>query len=102
MIEILDIKTILNQPDPDWLIEGWLPEDAFVVLAGPSNTYKSFLAGDWGCCIASTRDWLWHPPKHGPVLYVFAEGGTGMGKRVRAWMKHYKHKEADLALFNGI
>jgi hypothetical protein len=100
-IEILGIEEILNQPDPDWLIEGWLQEDSFAVLAGPSNTFKSFLAVDWACSIASKGiDWQWQPVKrHGPVLYIYAEGGAGMKKRLQAWKVKYKQ---GLENFHGI
>ena len=84
-IELLSIEKIIRQPDPEWLIEGWLQEGAFVDHYGPSDSGKSFVAISMACAIAGVTNWLHHPTKHGDVVYVYAEGGVGMSKRVRAW-----------------
>src|SRR5260221_4125578 len=99
-IELLTMQEILDQPDPEWLIEGWLQEDSFALLAGPPDSYKSFLATAWACCVASDLDWLWQPTKHGPAVYVYAEGGTGMGNRLPACLA--KNKPAPHAHFDGM
>jgi hypothetical protein len=93
-INILRIDDILSRPDPVWLIEGWLQDDSLAVLAGQSDSFKSFLALDWGLSIASgLREWLWTDVKEsGPVIYVYAEGGVGIAKRVRAWCGEHKQK----------
>jgi len=98
-VNILTIAEILEQPDPVWLIESWLQEDSFAVLAGPSDTYKSFLAVDWACCVASDINWQRHKTEHGQALYVYAEGGKGMGKRLKAWRAAHKR---DAENFHGI
>jgi hypothetical protein len=98
-IEILSLQEILEQPDPVWLIEPWLEADSFAVLAGPSDTFKSFLALDWACSVASDKKWLRNPTKHGQVLYVYAEGGKGIAKRLNAWSVKRKAQPAN---FHGI
>ena len=37
--------------DPQWLMEGLIPEDAIGFLGGKSGAYKTFLASAWACCI---------------------------------------------------
>jgi RecA-family ATPase len=86
-VEILTLAELFEQPDPIWLIEGWLQEDSLAVIAGPSDTGKSFVALSIGCCIASDVDWFGHATQHGQVTYVYSEGSSGIKKRVDAWLK---------------
>lgn len=72
-------------PDPEWLIEGILPADSLTVLYGPPGSKKSFLALDWGSCLATGLDWCGHPVKQGDVVYIAAEGASGLPKRRAAW-----------------
>ena len=61
-------------PEPSWLVEPFIPEQALVVLFGPSSTYKSFVAVDWGGRVP------------GVVVYFSAEGSPQrFGARVTAW-----------------
>lgn len=89
-IELLSIEDIIHQPDPEWLIEGWLQAESLVSHYGPSDSGKSFVAIAMACCVASNIDWLWSPTQHGDVVYVYAEGGAGIAKRVRAWCQATK------------
>ena len=68
-----------------FVIKGLIPECSFASIYGPSGSYKSFLALDWACHIASGKDWDGHKVNQGSVLYVAGEGGFGVTKRVRAW-----------------
>lgn len=80
--------------EQSFVIKGLLPEQSFVSMYGPSGSFKSFLALDWACHIASGIDWDGHKVKQGAVLYVAGEGGFGVKKRVRAW--ELRHKGANL------
>jgi hypothetical protein len=61
-------------PEPTWLVEPFIPEQAIVILFGPSSTYKSFVAVDWG------------GRAPGLVVYFSAEGSPQrFGARVTAW-----------------
>lgn len=71
-------------------MHGLIPEEAFVGLYGQPESGKSFVALDWAMCISEGQDWLGsYPTKQSPVVYIAAEGGRGIQKRVRAWMSHY-------------
>jgi RecA-family ATPase len=48
---------------------------------------KSFIAIDMALSVASGRPWQGHVTRQGFVLYIAAEGGTGITKRVAAWLK---------------
>jgi AAA domain len=100
-IPLLTLAEIFEQPDPVWLIEGWLVEDSLAVIAGPPDSGKSFAALAIACSVASDQDWFQHPTKHGQVLYIYSEGGSGIKKRIDAWLKSKAHEQADLE-FIGI
>ena len=76
-----------------YIIKGVIPENSFVSIYGPSGSFKSFLALDWACHIASGMNWDGHKVKKGSVLYVAGEGGIGVSQRVRAWEIHHSGKE---------
>ena len=46
---------------------------------------KSFVALDWAGCVSVGWMWQGRVTMQGPVLYVIAEGVTGLRQRVRAW-----------------
>lgn len=83
----LSVEDMLNLPDPEPLIGGNILYTATSAwLVGAPGTYKSFLALDWACCIATGTQWLGRDVKQGSVLYLTLEGSAGTGKRLRAWM----------------
>ncbi len=66
-------------PPPTWLLPGVLPADQLVMLYAPSKGWKTFLALDWGMCVA-TGNPKWGAVQATPVVYIAAEGATGLGK----------------------
>jgi putative DNA primase/helicase len=82
------IGELMAMPSPDWLIEGMVEAGALAILYGPSGSGKSFAALDWALSVATGSDWQGRKVKKGPVVYVAAEGRTGIVRRVAAWRKH--------------
>ncbi len=73
-IRFFTVDELREMPEPEWLVEPFVPEQGIVVLFGPSGTYKSFIAID----IAGQVD--------GPVVYISAEGSPSrFGDRLAAW-----------------
>ena len=73
-------------PDPEPLLDGILFRDGLAWLQGKPGHGKSFVGLDWAGCIAGGVPWQRHEViTQGPVLYLIAEGVTGMRQRVRAW-----------------
>lgn len=69
-----------------WLIDKIIPVDAFGVIYGPSGAYKSFCAMDMSACIASAMSWHGYDvDEPGHVLYIGAEGASGLHLRKKAW-----------------
>ena len=56
------------------------------VVFGPSGTYKSFYVLDQALRIA----------QHFPVVYVAAEGSSGLSNRIAAWSEHYQQGSDNL------
>lgn len=84
---LLYVRSALDSiPPPTPLITGVLDVATIAVLAGKFGTYKSFVALSWACSIATGRPWFGREvPEARPVLYVAAEGVSGMNRRIGAW-----------------
>lgn len=88
---ILTTAAIRALPPPEWLIDGYLTRNSLALLYGPSGTYKTFLGLDLALHVA-TGTW-WHQnevARPGRVLYVIAEGVSGIGARLDAWQQHHR------------
>jgi hypothetical protein len=87
-----DINTLA---DPDYLIDGFLPNAGIYPFYGRPGAKKGFVVLDAIMTIgALTADEVrrgikmqWHgrDVEHGAVLYVWAEGQSGIKKRITAW-----------------
>jgi hypothetical protein len=82
---VFTTKQLMELPPPSYVIEPFLVADAINLLFGASSTYKSFVAVDWACSIATGRTWHGHSVTKGSVLYIASEGSRGIPKRVAAW-----------------
>jgi hypothetical protein len=73
-------------PPVEWFdgLTGVLPKHELVGLWGPGDSYKSFVALDWACHVASLGL---------PVLYIAAEGASGIQARIAAWKQHHEVAE---------
>ncbi len=91
MARMLDSAGLDEIEDLPPLIEGWLSRDSVASLIGASESFKSFVALDMACHVATKRPW-WGAITHGgPVVYVIAEGARGFRRRLRAW--EYAHND---------
>lgn len=99
-IDLLSTQELLSLPPTKWLLDSLIPEEGFVGLYGQPGSGKSFIALDWAMCIAEGRPWLGiYNCQQAPVIYVAAEGGRGIQKRVWAWMQHYGYKDLPAMYF---
>jgi hypothetical protein len=93
------VDEILRLPPVEWLIDGMLEVGAQAVLFGPSGEGKTFVAIDWALCVGTGRPWQERMVKQGPVVYVVAEGGRGIRRRVAAWLQNQALTTVDNAFF---
>lgn len=88
-----------------YLVKGWLDRGAFSVVYGESNVGKTFFAMDLAIHVAAGEDWHGNRVPNGekwtgPVLYVAAEGGSGINNRIEA-MRRAKPELMDRINENG-
>jgi hypothetical protein len=73
----------------DWLVPGCIELNTLITLTAKPKTYKSFMALDWACCIATGTPWNGRQVKQGAVFLIVGEGKSGFWKRLSAWSKHH-------------
>ena len=88
---VLKLDELRELPQPDTLVSGLLDLDSLAVLYGPPKAYKSFVALDWALSVATGSWWQGRRVEPCHVLYVAAEGVSGLWARVDAWMGHNRH-----------
>ncbi|MCX4908061.1 AAA family ATPase [Streptomyces sp. NBC_00878] len=106
---LVDSDSLDSIPDPVPLVDGVLFMDSLAWLYGKPGSGKSFVALDWAGCIANGLPWQLRPVSQGPVLYLVAEGVSGIRRRVRAWeeafrqpMKNVTFLPVAVQLLNGV
>lgn len=81
--------TVTPELDRPALVEGLLERGAMSVVYGESNSGKTFFALDVTLHIALAQDWHGRRVQGGAVVYVAAEGGGAIRKRLAAFRKHH-------------
>ena len=98
-LKLYSVPELLDLSGPGWLIEKLFPVEALIGVYGPSGHGKSFLALDWALSIADGREWVGRPVQEGAVVYVAAEGGRSIRKRVAAWLRERGRTDIPAAFF---
>lgn len=94
-VRLYSTQELLKLRPPDWLVDGMIPEDGLIGLYGAPESTKSFAAIDLALCVATGLPFHGKTVKKGLALYVAAEGGTGISKRVRAWLQFHNIRPTD-------
>ena len=81
-----------------WLIKQFLPAEGLALIYGHSGSGKTFLALDIAMHVALGWEWCGRKVKQGAVVYVGAEGQTGLRNRIAAFKQHHGIDEAPIAL----
>lgn len=76
---------IMLQPPPRALVKGLLNLDSESWIIGEPGSKKSFVATDIAAHVAAGRSWQGLAVHAGPVVMIVAEGGGGLGPRLKAW-----------------
>lgn len=81
-----DFYSLTRQVPAPWVVRDILRDNSILLMYGQRGSYKSFLALDLACSIATGIPFLGHDiAKSGLVVYIAAEGSGGMVQRTRAW-----------------
>ena len=86
---------------PSYLILRIIPEGGFVSLVAQPSNKKTFVALNMACCVSSGIPFHGKPVRRGNVVYIMAEGQSGIEKRLCAWELH-NGIEIDLSTFGFI
>lgn len=89
LAELRDTDDLDKIPNLEPLIADVLFLDTVGRINGPSGHGKSFVTLDMAGHVATGRPWHGRTVRQGLVVYVYAEGGAGLRKRVRAWEQHH-------------
>jgi hypothetical protein len=89
-LTLLDDEEISNLATPAQLVDGVLPNNALAVLFGEKGAYKTFLALDIAIHVRLGLEWHGRRVRQGSVVYVYAEGQTGLRPRIEAWKRLHR------------
>jgi hypothetical protein len=81
-----------DAPEPDPLIDGIMDKGSCVILYGKPNVGKTFVAYTMARHIAAGDKFAERDVEQGAVLYVQAEGHSGVRRRRKALKKYFKDK----------
>jgi hypothetical protein len=87
-----------DAPEPDPLIDGIMDKGACVILYGKPNVGKTFVAYTMSRHIAAGDPLAEREVEQGAVLYVQAEGHSGVNRRRKALKKFYKDKRIPFSI----
>ena len=83
--KLLSIGELAALPPIEPLVDGLLYRDTLAQLSGPPGSYKSFIATAMACAVATGTSFAdFQVPRAGVVVYVAAEGGSGLYARIMA------------------
>lgn len=68
-----------------WAVKGLIPQQGLGFIYGASGTFKSFLALDYALHRAYGMNWMGRRTKQAVPVYLAAEGGAGIMRRIQAW-----------------
>jgi len=83
--KILGRNSLKDLKPQSYLIPRILPEQGLVTLVAKPSSKKSFLALHMACCVATGTPFFDIPTTKGNIIYIAAEGQSGIDKRISAW-----------------
>lgn len=97
--ELISARDLDSIPPPDPLVDGLLERNSLARVIGKSGHGKSFFMIDLAGHIALGRPWQDRAVQQGDVVYMVAEGASGIRKRVRAWEQWHGAELGDSVQF---
>ncbi len=86
----LTLSDVLSRPEPAFLVERLLTVGGTSLLTAKHASFKSFFALDIALSVALGRKFHDLQCRQGRVVYVAAEGASGLKKRAAAWLQHHE------------
>ncbi|WP_431840601.1 AAA family ATPase [Gordonia hongkongensis] len=95
---LLSVEQLSGIAPPDPLVEGLLYRNTLAQLSATAGSYKTFAAIAMSCAVALGEDWEGHRvPRAEKVIYVAAEGASGLRARILGWCELSGYDPARLA-----
>jgi hypothetical protein len=88
-LRVLSINDLLELPERDYLVKGWLSPNEISLLVGAKNARKTFTALHVSYAVAQGRNVFGRRVKQAPILFVICEGDKGIAKRVKALVRRH-------------
>lgn len=85
---ILDLEALADVEPPNWLVDQYLVSHGVSMLYAPPASFKSFISLDLALSVAHGVSWRGINVQPASVLYIAAEGKSGVYARVLAWAHH--------------
>lgn len=82
-----------------WVVKHAIPGESVGIMFGGPGTFKSYIALDLALHVANGLPWLGRRTRQAPVIYIAAEGGTGLWGRVKAWHTQRRRKVDESPLY---
>lgn len=76
---------VLDLPEPEWLIPGFIQKGGLTVIYGEPGAGKSLLMLDWANTMQYGWKWMGRETVKARSLYLMAEGQYGLRGRLLAW-----------------
>jgi hypothetical protein len=89
-------QELIAMPKPVYIIKSIIERGVLAEIYGPTQSGKSFLATDLALHVAFGWSWCGKRVRRGGVLYISAEGGTAIVRRLEAFAKHHDVKLDDI------
>jgi RecA/RadA recombinase len=92
-----------NITPPEYVVKGFIERESFISIFGAPEAGKSFLAIELAACVATGTPFYGMEIKHpGPVLYIAAEGQSGIRRRFRAWGIARQRRLENVYSYSGV
>lgn len=82
-----------------WSIKRFLPRTGLAAIYGKPGSLKSFVAVHIALCCAAEREWAGRRVSQCPVVYIAAEGASGLRKRKAGYALAWPELPADIPFY---
>ena len=96
---LYSFQDLIAMPPLNWLVKGVIPDSGMGVFYGDSGAGKTFISIDLALAINRGVSWQGCKVKRPTeVLYISAEGGVGISKRISAYALHHGVESSEISI----
>lgn len=89
LADLLDDDAVADLPDPDFIIDGWVPRGLYTMLYGEPGVGKTFALLSMTRAVRRGTRWQDHGTRKGATLIYQGEGLAQLKPRIHAWDDRY-------------